>query len=469
MTAGSWIVISTFVGFIALIAAVFLKRTLGISYDKASIRSILVALLISVVRYVAWMIWAVLRRYQLVKLPRFVFNLTGILLLVGVVLFVLKNVHNIELTGLLVTSTVLTAVIGLAFQDTLGNLISGVSIQVESPFAIDDWVNLGGHEGKVVSQNWRTLTLLTREHHRVSLTNKFIAEDKIINYSRPTRRQIHSFTLILDYQHPPNQVKNIILDMLDEIEEVQPHATLGAYVMDYKDNGIQYGMKYWLPDYSHYNETQDVVLSRLWYTLKRHNIKIPYPIQELQVAVSEVTSPTELKSKVQEEKREFLGKLAWLGRLKTGQLEALAKAATLESYGNGDIIIQQGEEGDNMFVIKSGIAKVYIATEGKKLVEVADKLVGEFLGEMSLLTGEARSATVKAYGDVDVLKVNKDAFTFILMQDKELLEDMIEGMKNYKSGLTRIIEEERSKRDTTTESATQIVIQKIKDYLALSA
>lgn len=500
----SWIFLSLILGVLALVFAVILKRTLHVRYDKRSIRSLLFGLVVSyliygfgdigdspyadglttsqqiawsliivllshaVIQYVLWLVWVLFKKYNLIKLPRFVFNLIALIVVIGTILFVLKNVHNLELTGLLVTSTVLSAVIGLAFQDTLGNLISGISLQVESPFQMDDWVNLGGFEGKVVSQNWRTLTLLTRSHHRVSLTNKFIAEDKIVNYSRPTLRQIHNFSITLDYQHPPNFVKKVILDMLEEIEEVRPHATLGAYVQDYMDSGIKYGMKYWMEDYAYVNEVQDIVLSRLWYTLRRHNIKIPYPISELHVDVTEAPSPEFMATQQRTALRAFLGTLAWLGRLKESQLDSLAKASTLEHYGSGDVIIQQGADGDAMFVIRTGIAKVYIATEKDRYAEVADKISGEFMGEMSLLTGETRSATVKAHTDMEIIKIGKESFRLILMEDKELLEEMIEGMKEYKSGLARIIEEEQAKSHTSTASATKIVIQKIKNYLALS-
>jgi len=380
---------------------------------------------------------------------------------------VLKNVFDYPLTGLLVTSTVVSAVIGLALQDTLSNLFSGISLQLESPFNVEDWVNLGGFEGKVVSQNWRTLTLLTREHHRVSLTNKFVAEDKIVNYSRPTRRQIHNFDIILDYQHPPNLVKKVLLEMLVEVEEVVPHSTLGAFVIDYMDNGIKYGMKYWMKDYAHVNEIQDIVLTRLWYALTRNNIKIPYPISEIQMQVINDGEKESIAKNNRTKVASFLRKLDWLEGLSDEQVDTMSDNIALQFYGQNDVIIKQGEEGDAMFIIYDGVAKVFLSTDDKKLVEVAEKRSGEFIGEMSLLTGETRSASVHAAMDMTVLMLNKDAFNNVLVKDDHILNDMIHGMNNYKSGLAKIIEEERMRNGTTTESATEIVLQKIRAYLAL--
>ena len=139
----------------------------------------------------------------------------------------------------------------------------------------------------------------------------------------------------------------------------------------------------------------------------------------------------------------------------------------LQFYGKNDVIIKQGEEGDAMFIIYDGVAKVFLATADKKLVEVAEKKPGEFIGEMSLMTGETRSASVHAAIDMTVLMLNKEAFSNVLMKDDHILKDMIQGMNNYKSGLAKIIEEERLRNDITRESATEIVLQKIRNYLAL--
>jgi small-conductance mechanosensitive channel len=131
------------------------------------------------------------------------------------VLYCIKFIFNQELTGFLITSTVLSAVIGLALQGTMSNIFSGLSLQLEAPFNLDDWVVIGGHEGKIVSQNWRTVTLLTRENYKISITNRFVSEDMIINYSRPTRRQIYNFYITLDYMHPPNLIKKLLREILD--------------------------------------------------------------------------------------------------------------------------------------------------------------------------------------------------------------------------------------------------------------
>ena len=158
---------------------------------------------------ILWLIYEFIIKPRRVRLPRFIFDLMGWLIMIAILLVAVRDFFGVELSGLLVTSTVASAIIGLSLQETLGNLFAGIALQVESPFSIDDWVEIGGHEGQILSQNWRAVMLLTRENHRVSLTNRYVASDKIINYSRPTQRQLHTLYIDIDYSHPPNHVKAV--------------------------------------------------------------------------------------------------------------------------------------------------------------------------------------------------------------------------------------------------------------------
>ena len=100
---------------------------------------------------------------------------------------------NVDLTGLLLTSTIATAVIGLSLQEILGNLFTGVILQIEAPFSVDDWVEVAGEEGKVVKQSWRTVAILTRMNNYVIFTNSHMANERIVNFSRPTRESNPGF------------------------------------------------------------------------------------------------------------------------------------------------------------------------------------------------------------------------------------------------------------------------------------
>ena len=418
----------------------------------------------ALIQFLFWAAFALIRHKNLVKMPRFLFNIFAFLFIIGITLYSIRDIYDQELDGLLVTSTVVSAVIGLALQSTLTNLFSGFSLQIESPFNIDDWVNLGGHEGKVVSQNWRTVTLLSRENHRVSLTNAFVADDKIINYSRPTRRQIHNFYIELDYSHPPNKVKKVLRDVLNEIEEVDLDTNHGAFVVDYMGSGIKYCMRYWLYDYADVLLIQDIVLTRVWYALKRNGIKIPYPTTEVQMHVSE-DAGGEVDHIDNAYVVKFLSNLDWLKGMQTENIEKLASNAKLKLYAKGDLMVRQGADGNSMFIIIDGHAKVNLRGENNNNIEIAEKQPGEFFGEMSLLTGEPRTASINAGADCHVLVIDKGSFSSLIISDEKILAEFIETLVESKSRIAEAIEKESQNSKVTQESAYKIVFNKIWTYL----
>lgn len=438
------------------------------SQHKVVVAIVIVLTANALIQVLFWIGFTFIRQRGWVKMPRFLFDIFSFIIILGVLLYTVQYVFDRELTGILVTSTVVSAIIGLALQETLSNLFSGISLQIETPFSIDDWVNLGGFEGKVVSQNWRTVTLLTRENHRVSLTNRFVAEDKIVNFSRPTRKQIHNFYIELDYSHPPNRVKRVLRQLLSEIDEVELDENHGAFVLDYMESGIKYCLRYWLYDYADILHIQDVVLSRLWYTLKRNDIKIPYPTREIQMKVLDEDEPAH--EELNEEKiLHFLTALEWLSEMEDEKIQSLVKECRIELYAKDDLIVQQGDQGDSMFIIVDGEIRVMVKSEsGSKMdIVIAQKGPGEFFGEMSLLTGEPRTASIRAQNDCRVLVIDKDAFSTLIISDEKILSQFVNVLVKCKSGIADAIESERKNQHITKASAHRIILTKILTYFKI--
>jgi len=487
---------------LVLIVSVYVKRSWSVDYDRKAILSAFIAFIVTgvihftsdldvlalshasiphkvyatiiivlaanaIVQFVFWFLFTVIRYRGWVKMPRFLFNFFAFFIFIGAILACIKFIFNTELSGLLVTSTVLSAIIGLALQDTLSSLFAGISLNIESPFSIDDWVNLGGYEGKVVSQNWRTVTILTRQNHRVSLTNKFIAEDKIVNFSRPTRRQIHNFYIELDYNHPPNRVKVVLKDLLNEIDEVELDENLGVFVVDYMESGIKYCLRYWLYDYADILHIQDMVLSRLWYALKRHDIKIPYPTSEVQMYVLPDLDTESIKVS-DEAVLHFLTNLKWLAGMTADNIAKVAQESRLRLFAKDDLIVRQGEEGSSMFIIITGGVKVLVKSVNNHDIEIARKGSGEFFGEMSLLTGQPRTASIRAIEDTKVLVLDKECFSTLIISDEKILSEFVEVLVECESGIKQAIDEERQGSNITEESAHKIIFKRILDYFKLN-
>ena len=435
--------------------------------DRALWIGIIVLAVYSFNQLAIWLISELFIRPGRAKIPRFLLNIIGGLVLASAVLLSLRLLFDVELSGILLTSTVASAIIGFSIQDILGNLFAGVALQIEAPFAIDDWVEIGGHEGQVLSQNWRSLMLLTRENHRISLTNRYVASDKIVNYSRPTQRQIQIIYLNLDYSHPPNQVKQILIDFLNSVEECEYDPNVPPFVAKFDDYSIRYGLRFWIKDYGDIIKIQDLVYTRLWYIFKREGVKIPFPtaIQyEFEAPMSIVTDAETSAADIPR----LLKTFELLDGLEDHQIDQLAQSAVMQIFTAGESLVKEGAEGDSMFLVTKGIADVTISGDYGQQIHVQTKKAGEIFGEMSLLTGEPRSATIKAKTDVETILIRKEEFTSVLMQDPSILTILLDGLEAQKTNIQTQRLGQNGSHVQTKKSSRELLIESIWNYLGLN-
>ncbi|MBI3241899.1 MAG: mechanosensitive ion channel [Chloroflexi bacterium] len=362
------------------------------------------------------------RRHMVV--PRLLVDLFNFIVLVVIALAVLKQVFNVDLSALVVTSTVVSAVIGLALQDMLGNVVAGLALQLERPFAVGDWVLVSGHEGQVVQLNWRTLTIKTRDSHNVIVPNANVAKQEIINYSRPTDLQRMHATLGVAYRHPPVVVKEALFRAAAGAEGVAADPPPEVIIKDFGEFAVHYDVRYWLTDYARAHQIGDSVLTRIWYELRRADITIPFPARD--VTVRTLTEDHETRAQAQLRRDTFaeLRPLAVFAPLSDAQIETLVRGADLHRYTAGETLVRQGDAGDSLFVIKSGQVRVDVRSESGQVTTVAVLHPGDFFGEMSLLTGEPRTASVVAQAETEVVVVDKPDFAAVLAADTGILDGL---------------------------------------------
>jgi len=419
----------------------------------------------TILRAIKWLLLELLVNRRAVKIPPFLLDITEWFIMIVVILAMIRLVFGVELTTLLVTSTVASAIIGLALQDTLGNLISGISLQVEGPFSVDDWVEIDGIEGIIVRQNWRTLTLLTREDHRVMLTNSTVAKSKIINYSRPTNNQIQTVYLTLSESFSPNLVKQVLVEAVNGLDDVTLHPKLRSHVVSMQEGCVTYGLSYWLDDYSDKVVVRDKVLTRAWYALHRAGIHIPDPTGNFKLNMIPENAHQQAATARQAHLFEVMQALHWLDVLNEAQLQQLANRTAVSTYTTGEFLVKQGEAGDSLFIITKGSVSVYVrAADGRSVF--ANKLsTGDFFGEMSLLTGEVRAASVRADEDTDVITIDKEAFATVLTQDPTILDRFVTALERRQEGISQRLQEDSALRQREMENGRDAFIQRIRRYL----
>ena len=302
------------------------------------------------------------------------------------------------------TTAVGAVVIGLALQDTLGNLFAGLAIQIEKPFRVGDWVTIGGQDGLVSEITWRATKMRTKAGNFVVVPNSMLAKDTITNYCEPTRSLRLQVEVGASYEVPPNVVKAVIREALQSAPEILHERAPEVLLVDFGNSSIVYRVRFWVSDFEADERAKDLVRSLIYYAFKRNNITIPYPIQvEMSaeeggvVPVRGAVGPTRLRRSrcSRRSRRKSARRCSRLrGRCSTPREKRLFVRARPARRCSSSFAARRRSRSP--------------ARNG----EVARLRGGDVFGEMSLLTGEARTATVTAATDCDLLEIDAEGFRY---------------------------------------------------------
>jgi CRP-like cAMP-binding protein len=329
---------------------------------------------------------------------------------------------------LLTTTAVGAVVIGFALQDTLGNLFAGLAIQIEKPFRVGQWVQFGDREGQVQEITWRATKLRTKDGQFLIVPNSVISKEPVLNYSEPTVPTCIEVEVGASYGVAPNIVKRAMHEAMANAPYVMKAPEPVVEIKGFNASAIDYVARFWIDDYAVDRSARDQVRSNLWYTFRRHNIEIPYPIQ---IEYSRTEEPIRTERHVAIA-AEHLAGVSLFQTLGAEARAALANSANEQLFAAGEAIVRQDAEGDSMFVLMKGQARVLLEPSGQ---EVAVIPAGGFFGEMSMLTGDRRSATVKALGDVAVLEISARDFRELALANPGLVDHVSTIISERRTGL----------------------------------
>ena len=315
----------------------------------------------------------------------------------------------------LATTAVGAVVIGFALQETLGNLFAGLAIQIEKPFRVGHWVQIAGKDGIVTETTWRATKIRTKTGNLVVVPNSVLARDTITNYSQPTADTRLELEVGASYDTPPNEVKATILEALSHEQGISRPDLTEVLVVDFAAYAITYRIRFWINDFAADERVRDRVRSLIYYAFRRRGIMIPYPIE---VQIRREPPPTLVD---RPEVGRAVNAVDIFAGLSEEQRTALTSAARPSLYGAGEVIVRQGQLGSSMFIVVSGEAVVTLEPSRH---EVARLTPGSFFGEMSLLTGEARTATVTAVSDCEVLEITADGFRRLVLENPAVVEQV---------------------------------------------
>jgi small-conductance mechanosensitive channel len=352
-------------------------------------------------------------------------------------LILLRSHGNANLTGLITTSAVLTAVIGLGAQTTLRSFFSGLSLQLERPFETGDWIRVGEYEGKVISISWKSTRILTRDNTVVYIPNEDLLTGKSINYSRPEPEFISKIPIGLEYGAPPNKIREVLLDVVGRHPGAATFPPPEVRLTGFGDFAINYEIRFMCKDFAVAERIKAEIRNQIWYALKRNDIRIPFPIRDVSFAHIERVHQAKFAAETQAAIAEELSRVPVMAALSPEERALLASRVRVLPYGAGETVVREGEPGDSMYIIHAGACEILKDDGHGSSSRVAVIQKGDFFGEMSLLTGEKRTATVRAIED--------SRFIFI---DKPLFGELISAKPEIQSFLAEVLAKRQQQLDT---------------------
>jgi small-conductance mechanosensitive channel/CRP-like cAMP-binding protein len=342
---------------------------------------------------------------------------------------------GVNVTSIVATSAVVTAVIGLSLQATLGNIVGGIALQVDDSLEEGDWIEFDNKlQGQVKKIRWRHTLLETRDSDTLIVPNGTLMSQTIrVLGKRGGVRVPHRVWIYfcVDYRFSPGEVIAIVNQALSAapIAGVAPTPVANCVCLDLareeRDGYVVYGVRFWNPDMWRSDSTNSDVRERVFSALRRANIPLAIPAATVFLSQDDTEHAERKAQRAVEATLRSLEGVELFQHLDDDERRAIAQTARRTPFGRSEVITRQGATANWLYVLAKGNVEVRISSaEGDKRVAVLH--APSFFGEMALMTGQPREATVVALTDVECLRIDKAGFQGILQKRPVIAERISE-------------------------------------------
>ncbi len=388
----------------------FLDRVLAIGAWLAG-----AALLVRVLDAVVW-------RHRSPPAPRLLTDLVGAAIWIAAVLIGAQNVLALPLMGILTTSGVVVAVLGISLRDLLSSLFAGIALTVERPYRLGDWLEVApGSVGQVTEVGWLTTRLLTLDRLVLVVPNAQLATRSFTNYRQfgdeAWRDQI---AVTLDYEVSPVRAQRILLAAMASVAATNaagrpPDTRIAAC----GEHGVTWQLRWWLADFARRADVRHAVHSAVLRHLYQSGLSLAPVRPDPELA----GMPTQAPARASPVEK-VLGRSDLFSHLDPAELAIVATAARRCRVPAGTVMVCQGDAGSSLFIVVEGLLDVEIAFPEGGSRKVRSIGPGTMFGEYSLLTGAPRSATVTARTESVLFEITKADLEPTLTRCPELAQAM---------------------------------------------
>jgi len=363
------------------------------------------------------------------KVPKLFRDLVRALLVALGAMVIYSQVWGNEVSAALTALGLGSIVIGLALQEPLGNIVSGLMLLSERPLNVGDWIQVGDVRGRVIEINWRAVHIETPTRELQVIPNVELYKGTFANLSRPTPLRTEVVDIGFSYDDAPNRVKEVMLDLLRSTPGVLADPPPLVRTAEYADFSINYRLIFSVDSQADVPEVRDAVMSRLWYVIKRENITIPFP------TAYEYT-PGQDPAKPQPTVEDYLRDHA---RFKPAAGEG-ATAPKIVSFGAGETAQGPDYPFEGFALVVAGSARVLAEDTTGQRVQIGEIGPGECFGSSVTAGGGSEKISIVAAGDLEVVVFADDSINALLNKSPSLaaeIGDAIEARRQAAEAVRR--------------------------------
>lgn len=348
---------------------------------------------------------------------------------------------GLDLGSIVATSAMITAVVAFAMQDTLGNILGGLALQMDNSIKIGDWIKVGDVVGRVVGIRWRSTLVETRNWETVVFPNSLLMKNQFQVLGRRSGQPVQLRRWIwfgVALSNTPERVISAVEEAVfhAEINNVAKFPAPSCVLMEMDKGVARYALRFWLTDLAVDDPTDGAVRWHVYTALERAGIALTVEEQNVHY-VKENEKYQSVQQKRESQLRvKTLKRVELFAQMTDDELQELAARLKYAPFASGDMISKQGAIAHWLYIIINGEAEVFLETPDGARRSVNHLSKGSFFGEMGMMTGAPRSASVIARTDVECYRLDKAAFASIMKARPSLADE-----------ITRVLVERRAELD----------------------
>jgi small-conductance mechanosensitive channel/CRP-like cAMP-binding protein len=404
-------------------------------------------------------------------LPRIIEDLAIIAVYTAYGLSQLRHA-GVDLTGILATSAIITAVLAFAMQDTLGNVLGGLAIQFDNSVRVGDWIQMEGLAGRVIDIRWRSTAVETRDWQTVVIPNSQLMKNRFTIIGRREGAPLQwrrGIRFMIDPSVPPARVITLIDEEMREImiANVARSPAPSCVLHGFEHGNLSYELRYFLTDLQEDDLTDSAVRVHLFASLQRAGLRLAEEQRTVHAVAKDEAHAETVRQRELQRRLSMLKQVDLLAPLSEEERNFVAERLQYTPFARGDTITKQGSLAHWLYIIAFGEAEVRFEQPGRAPRVIGAVRAGQFFGEMGLLAGESRNATVVARTDVECYRLDRAAFQALLLARPELANEVSRVISARKPELESARAEAAEAMANPQEPAQPALLERIQRFFGL--